>query len=52
MEQSLIEKYLAGETTAQENQLLRQQLQAKSADICTNEEKALLIMLTGFHALP
>lgn len=49
MEQSLIEKYLAGETTAQENQLLRQQLQAKSADICTNEEKALLIMLTGSH---
>jgi len=49
MEQSLIEKYLAGETSAQENQLLRQQLQAKSADICTNEEKALLIMLTGSH---
>ncbi|MBO4452011.1 MAG: hypothetical protein J5770_06285 [Bacteroidaceae bacterium] len=49
MEQSLIEKYLAGETSAQENQLLRQQLQGKSADIRTNEEEALLIMLTGSH---
>jgi hypothetical protein len=49
MEQSLIEKYLAGETSVQENQLLRQQLQAKSADIRTNEEEALLIMLTGSH---
>ena len=49
MEKSLIEKYLAGETSVQENQLLRQQLQAKSADIRTNEEEALLIMLTGSH---
>ena len=49
MEQSLIEKYLAGETSAQEERLLRQELQAKSFATRTKEEEALLIMLTGFH---
>ena len=49
MEQSLIEKYLAGETSAQEERLLRQELQAKSSATRTKEEEALLIMLTGFH---
>ena len=40
---------LAGETSAQEERLLRQELQAKSSATRTKEEEALLIMLTGFH---
>ena len=45
MEQSLIEKYLAGETSAQEERLLRQELQAKSFATRTKEEEALLAYL-------
>lgn len=47
MEQSLIDKYLAGENTPQEAQQLRQLLEAKPSSARSAKEQALLLMLTG-----
>lgn len=47
MEQSLIDKYLAGENTPQEAQQLKQLLEAKPSSARSAEEQALLLMLTG-----
>lgn len=47
MEQSLIDKYLAGENTPQEAQQLKQLLEAKPSSARTAKEQALLLMLTG-----
>ena len=47
MEQSLIDKYLAGENTPKEAQQLKLLLEAKPGEARSPEEQALLLMLTG-----